>query len=387
MSAANNLPRPNPQQQQQHHSKSRKRQHHDADMSISQSAARVTHGATGSVDDYSAWDDDDASMDSQQSKRRRRDDSSSSHDIPAYFQHHKAAPPPQRQQQQRAEDDSTDDDNSYISIHEEEAQMYMSLGAAAERSINKYMDRELSKSNKHNDCFICNFQVRYEKEVQRRGGRGRVKREDLYAYALLIDSYYKSAFLPVRLRARKLCTLYRNHIYRPAVEKLGGRAPDPKILPKPSARVFLEHMTLFTNDPVAKRLMILRKMEELMHAASDRALVDGTFEPVAVRYFFSASKELWAMWKDFERMAGGAVIGPMALDIRKVQEFAGPGPLEEMEERNNNLLGGASATDHDLVVSRVTAQRPVMGDVELRVESVDSSDDMDISDSSDDNEL
>jgi hypothetical protein len=87
------------------------------------------------------------------------------------------------------------------------------------------------------------------------------------------------------------------------------------------------------------------------------------------------------MYKDFGRQAGG-MAGPFALDPRKMMEFAGTGPLEDMEERNNTLLGGATATDHEQAMSRVTTQRPTFGNVQ----EVDEDEEEDILEDEDDEE-
>jgi hypothetical protein len=129
---------------------------------------------------------------------------------------------------------------------------------------------------------------RYEREVYRRGGQGRVQRDDLYVYALLSDAYYRHPNQPPGLKAQRLNYIYGKHVYWPAYEANGNR--HPKHLPRPDPEVFLEHILLYTYDPVAKQQMCLQYMEQLLHVSAERALVSDVLDPVATRYMHSSCK-------------------------------------------------------------------------------------------------
>jgi len=283
--------------------------------------------------------------------------------------------PDQHHQQQEREEDEEDQMTADDEAGDPTSRLYTPLHVEADRIYKQTVDRMLRGPRRHMNCFLCNFAPRYEKEKKRFGGQGLVVLDDAtYAYNLLVEFYKQNPNMPEGQVATELCRIYRTQVYDPVMRRGGGRPRHD--LPAPSVETFLDHMLLYNFDMFAKQKRLMQGMEDFLLICRDKLLVGTSrnLDPVASRYFMAAHQNLWNITVDFQRRvaaAGGDGNNPFQLDPRKIIEFAGSGPLEQLVQRASGVLGGATATDTDAALNMATARRPVMGEVSVDEEPVE----------------
>lgn len=299
---------------------------------------------------------------------------------------------PSLRAREEGEGEGTDNEDTLairtIAHEDDEPQVYTSLDVAGETIMEEYMDHQQFGRQRHRDCFICNFQERYEHESIRGRSGQLFKRHDFYAYLLLQEYYQRHPTLDLMRKAEEMCRLYRIHIYEPWTEAQQTRGNNKNNyylnLPEPKERTFLEHLNFYTYDPVAGHMECVRNQQLFVLATKAKAIVSGGLDPVMLRLAQDANMKLSTLWQIQDKMGGGVRHNGFALDPQKVMQFGSAYVLEQMQARNHgNALGGATATNNQEALQEMNAQRPVMGEVE----SVEMSSSSDSSDSEEDTNL
>ncbi len=255
----------------------------------------------------------------------------------------------------RAADEGTDDEFT-------PPKTYSSLHSLASDAIEEYMDNEMYGRHAHENCFICDFQERYEKEVRRSGGQTPVLLEGSYGYNLMREYHKENPFKSRGQKARQLTRIYELHVWNPAVKANGGVAP--RYLPAPNVRKMVEHLTLYSLDPTAATMEAIHVTRMIMWAFSSKMVVDGAPDPVNGRLVLNATAEYNKLVEKQQKLAGENFSSPFALDPERALAFASTRPLDAIRSQaTSDALGGATATNNQTAVSMVTAQRPSFGEI------------------------
>ncbi len=264
-------------------------------------------------------------------------------------------PAPLPQPVLRAADEGTDDEFT-------PPKTYSSLHTAATDAIDEYLDDQLYGRHTHDDCFICDFQERYEKEVRASGGQTSVLLEGSYAYNLMREYHKEHPFTGRGKKAKALTKIYKLHVWNPAVKANNGRPP--RHLPQPDERKFVEHLTLFSLDPTSINMECIHAIRQLIWTFGSKLVVDGAPDAVNGRLVLNATGELSKLIDKQVKLAGENFNSPFALDPERVLAFASTRPLDAIRSQaTSDALGGATATNNQTAVSMVTAQRPSFGEI------------------------
>lgn len=142
--------------------------------------------------------------------------------------------------------------------------------------MESYINEQLYGTYNHQDCFICDFEERYDKEVKRTAGQVSIFLEAGYAYGMMQQYHRANPLMPPGKKARALTTIYKRHGWLPAVEKNGGVPPPRDVLPPPNVRTMFEHLELYCMDPNLELMRSIQSNQQLRLSLAHKLGIDGT---------------------------------------------------------------------------------------------------------------